>query len=204
MDNIKNKQPFFILGLICLGMVLILILAARPLLTSSAKIYKDIKNKKEDLKVVQQNLESLQKFKEEMAQNPEKYQKIASFVPKEEKFTDFVVQIEAAATATENNLDTIKYGSQKTGGQTTSGQTQTSQTAGATAQSSAVFKIPGTKEAAFNLKITGKFGQLVALLSNLEKLSRANSIYSINIDANEKGEIITDLVGAIFYQGATQ
>lgn len=186
----KSQKPFLILTIIILIIILVLFFAGRPLFGSLAQTYREIKNKKEDIKIAEQNLKTLGDFKDYLESNPETFQKVINFIPSQENFTDFVVQLEAAAVSTETSLDNI----------TAAGQTTKSKTA----ESKQIFKISGLKEAGFGLKITGNFLKIMAFLSDLEKLARANSLYKLEINSGSENLITASLDGAIFYQQTSQ
>jgi len=179
-------------------------------LISSFEKNDELTQKIKETKESQEKIRPLLANEEELRTNLEKINK---FLPQKEEIPAFLIQVEAAASSSGNNLLEINLPETKAGSTTKQSPTKSDgkgsnregpkpETKNFQSKALALQNNPNNiSPIEFEIKIEGRYIALLNFLRNLENLLRFNVVSSLETQKKEKGEILTSTIkGQVFYR----
>lgn len=193
-----DKNFYTIITVAILLFIAVNYFITKPLVYDIVSKYKTLSQKDQELADLQEEMNSDIKLSQNKNVINSMFDKMALFLPENIASGDFVAQIEEIANITNQNLTdiTIKQDNQK---KTTTDDTETTAKTAASA-STADGSSANLKQNNFSITESSSFPDLVAFITNMQKMDRLHSIQSLAININSDNSLETKIDGAIYYK----
>lgn len=194
-----DKNFYTIITVAILLFIAVNYFITKPLVYDIVSKYKTISQKDQELADLQEEMNSDIKLSQNKNVINNMFDKMALFLPENIASGDFVAQIEEIANITNQNLTdiTIKQDSQK---KTTADDTETTTKTTASAPAATNESSANLKQNNFSITESSSFPDLVAFITNMQKMDRLHSIQSLAININSDNSLETKIDGAIYYK----
>lgn len=183
------KKSILVFAAFIILIFAMIFLFLKPAVSKNKQMKKEIQSKQLELDQDAQKLASLQKAEKNKTEIDEIARTVVKYLPNTLDSGQFIVETEGLAKNLGITIDNFSMN-----------ETSLAFSGSDSDKKSKKSSKSGIMENGFSLTVAAPYEKALEFLSNMERLSRFNRIYSADILPNEAGSVNLKIVGKIFYE----